>query len=304
MSEISKFAFHLFLLTLIACGGGGDATNAPSTPLEKGSFVLTSSVAEVQFDYDELIYLTAEIHGIQGRFILDSGADVFVITPELANRAGLEVVGSTAIHTIAGVSRVPVRRISNFSFSNVVGVDIDAAEVSLNGIDGIIGLPFFEAVVLETDLLGERLRIHDPATTSLESLQSVLGGAILPAPGFVVDMVKVDGVDVGRMRIDTGTGGGIRLSTAQKSELIDGQTETAPVVSAAANGQVGGTALIAPRVEVFDLAFHDQFVVLQDRPLDVGLIGTQILEQLYFVSDMATGRILVRRDRDRRYALE
>ena len=134
------------VLYLSACGGGGGGGSSFS--FSPGNFSLTSERARVPAQVGEFITVDVGVNGVQARFILDTGADSFVVSNELATQAGLTEVGTATLATIAGVSQVPIFRIRDFRMANVIGSEIDAVVVPLDGFDGIVGLPFPRALPL------------------------------------------------------------------------------------------------------------------------------------------------------------
>jgi len=289
------------LLSLSACGGGGGTVGGLSS---RGSFTLTSAEAEAFARVAEFLFVDAVVNGVPARFILDTGADAFVISEEFAARAELEIVSQAQVTTIAGSSTVDVARISEFSFANVVGVDIDAAVLPLTNLDGIIGLPFFEAVVLSVDYSSGRLVIRDPATFSLEENQSMFGGELFRVgSSLVLDGVIVDGVDIGSLRIDTGSSGGIRVDAARGQTLLDQASDILPVLSSATNGQVPGTAFIVSEFSRDPFFLENQFMIVQSAPLDIGLLGSLVLRQFFIVFDASRGTMVLRQERAFEYAL-
>lgn len=305
MSFLVRFCLKLStisLLLLSACGGsGGSSTGGlPS----RGSFTLSSPEAEAFARVSEFLFVDVQINGATANFLLDTGADAFVVSEEFAERANLEVVSIAEVTTIAGTSTVDVARIREFSFANVVGVDIDAAVLPLSNIDGIVGIPFFEAVVMSLDYGTGRLVIRDPATFSLEENVSEFGGELFQVgSNFILDSVSVNGVPLGPLRVDTGSSGGIRVDVARGGGLLAQANQTLPVQSSAANGQVPGTAFIVDEFSTGPFFLRNQFMIVQDPPLEIGLLGSLVLRQFFIVFDAGRGTMMLRQDRGFEYAL-
>jgi predicted aspartyl protease len=251
----------------------------------------------------DFLFVEVSVNGVSGTFILDTGADAFVVSGEFAERAGLPVVSNAQVVTIAGSSFVDVVRIAEFRFANTIGVDIDAAVLDLQGIDGIVGLPFFNAVVISIDYAAQELVISDPATYSLAEAVDAIGGTIYPANNLVLENVVIDGVSIGPLRVDTGSSGGIRLSQERGGSFVAAADNTLAVVSSASNGQVPGTAIIVDEVSIDPFLLDNQFMVVQQAPLDVGLMGGLVLRQFFVIFDAGRGQMLLRQDRAIEYAL-
>jgi predicted aspartyl protease len=289
----------VWLLLLSACGGDGSS----SPQMSDGNFALTAPVAQVAARTDDFIFVDVQVNGVPAVFILDTGADAFVVSPGLVERAGLKVTGETRIVTIAGASPASLSRIDDFRFANVVGSEIDAAVIDLVGIDGIIGAPFFRAVVISLDYGSGLLEVADPATVDLAQVAETIGGQLVSAQNFVLEGMTVNDQTIGPMRIDTGNSGGIRISTSRAGVLLNSMPELLSVSSNASNGSVSGTACIADQVSLDTFLLADQFVVVQDAPLEVGLLGSLVLRQFYVVFDLSRGQVILRQDRTLRYGL-
>ncbi len=305
MSFLVRFCFKLSTISLLflsACGGSGG--NSVAGLPSRGSFTLTSAEAEAFARVAEFLFVEVQINGAPANFLLDTGADAFVVGEEFVARAGLELVSRAEVTTIAGTSTVDVARINEFAFANVLGVDIDAAVLPLTNIDGIIGLPFFEAIVMSLDYSSGRMVIRDPATFSLAENVDQFGGELLEVgPRLVLDSLVVDGVSVGPLRVDTGSSGGIRVDMSRGQTLLAQANDTLPVQSSATNGQVPGTAFIVSDVASDTFFLRNQFMIVQSEPLEVGLLGSLVLRQFFIVFDAGRGTMLLRQDRAFEYAL-
>ena len=304
MRSLKNNALSLVLLLLFplaaACGGGGSSGGGS---VRHGDFTLTSESAELRADMRELIYVPVLVNSVPATFILDTGADAFVVSRDFAARAGLPQNGTAQISTIAGAMETPLRVIEDFKVGNVVGSGIEAAEVELQGFDGIIGVPLFEQAVVSVDYEAGIIKLSDPATFNVDAEAASINGTVLSAPGFVLDQVSINGQGVGPVRIDTGSGGGMRLSPAVGQPLLAAAPQTLPVLSDAPNGQVSGTAFIADQTAFGPFRLEDQFIVVQSNELSPGLMGSQILQQFYLIFDWRSGKVVFRQVRSVRYAL-
>jgi predicted aspartyl protease len=299
MKQIYCLSAIVWLLLLSACGGDSSA----SPQMSEGSFALTVPVAQVAARTADFVFVDVQVNGVPAVFILDTGADAFVVSPGLVERAGLRVIGDTRIVTIAGASSTSLSRIDDFRFANVIGSEIDAAVIDLVGIDGIIGAPLFRSVVVSLDYGNGLLELADPLAVDMAQVARTIGGQLISAQNFVLEGVTVNGQTVGPMRIDTGNSGGIRISTSRAGALLNSTPELLSVNSNASNGSVSGTAFIADQVSLDTFTLDDQFVVVQDAPLEVGLLGSLVLQQFYVVFDLSRGQVVLRQDRTLRYGL-
>lgn len=77
---------------------------------------------------DGLFYVSARINDTPIRFVVDTGANLVVLTPQDAKRAGVESGGDAAnIDTAAGSSQMPRVVIQKVVIANLQAANIDAA---------------------------------------------------------------------------------------------------------------------------------------------------------------------------------
>lgn len=295
-------SFVIFiLLGAASCGGGG--SDSQSQISRSGEFSFSSPVSQVASRIDDFIFVDVMVNNSPAVFILDTGADAFVVTTELAARLGLVEIGATQIVTIAGTSDAPLYRIDDFQFGSVVGRRIDAAALDLSGFDGIVGVPFFREVLVGVDYGSGVIELADPDFLSIEQAALENGATVLSAKRFELDGVFIEGLDVGRVRIDTGSSGGLRVSGMRAAPVLSEKDKTLRVISTASNGRVPGTAFIADDLTFGRFSLPEQLVVAQDGGLEVGLMGSLVLRQFYWIFDYRSSRIAMRQDRDLRYGL-
>jgi clan AA aspartic protease (TIGR02281 family) len=94
-----------------------------------------------------VITTTAEVNGIKGRFIVDTGASFVSLTPDFAKKVKVTPVraGPLAMRTANGMVTTTLAaaasiRLGGVSASTVPLVVID--KPLGNGIDGLLGMPF------------------------------------------------------------------------------------------------------------------------------------------------------------------
>ena len=77
---------------------------------------------------DGLFYMNARINGMPIRFVVDTGANLVVLTPMDAQRAGVASSGAAAsIDTVGGSSQMPRAMIQKVAIANLQAANIDAA---------------------------------------------------------------------------------------------------------------------------------------------------------------------------------
>lgn len=130
----------------------------------------TSAVIPIEIP-DRHIYLAVEIGGMEATFILDTGAERTVISAELVDRLGLGRLGTAMAQGISGpqeysIVAVQELRIGGVSLidQKVISMDISAIAEALPGVDGFLGLEFFDRFVVAIDYVRMNVTVHDRST--------------------------------------------------------------------------------------------------------------------------------------------
>ena len=115
----------------------------PQRPLDRVS-LRNSSAIKIAKSPDGLFYVTALVNGTPVRFLVDTGANLVVLTPSDARRVGVEPSSATMsgnIDTAAGMSRMDRLRLERVSLASREATNVDAAvmrgglKVSLLGVN-------------------------------------------------------------------------------------------------------------------------------------------------------------------------
>ena len=290
----------LFVFLLVsACGGGAGSS---SRPLES-SFVISSDRTRLASRDDRFVVLDVRLNGIAGRFLLDTGAEAFIVSPELAAAADLTEVGQTTVSTLAGDSRTSLVRIDEIVIGPVRGVDIEAAVLSVAEFDGVIGLPFFESFVVVFDFQAGELIIGDPAEVDLRSADFSPSGRIFSLDGLFVPDLSMNGFALGRAFIDTGNAVGVVIPASDAAVLGSlGKTRETAILTS--NGFFSGLGFIAERLEFLGFSLDDQFVVTQDSSVDFSLLGNLVLQQFRLGIDLTRGEVSLEQVESLRFQLQ
>jgi hypothetical protein len=160
---------------------------------------------------DKRIFVTAALNGVEGHFILDTGAEGIFLTDDFANRAHLEDVRASTAIGLGGGTKTSIRRAKTFTIgdntlSNVIvssgDVEFDA-DSDRDGRDGLIGFDLFGATLVALNLDEKTLSVFDP--TKLQPDFSA-GTAVLIDLSQQVPVVAMklnDSIDV-RATLDSG----------------------------------------------------------------------------------------------------
>jgi predicted aspartyl protease len=291
------------LILFIALFQAGCRSDSGVLPQYSGQFSFLKSSAVVEASIDNFIVVDVLVNGEAGRFIIDTGADVFVVSPSFAERAGLEPRGSAFISTVVGVSQTELRRIADFRFANVVGQNIEAVVLELSDFDGAIGLPLFRNALVSIDYQQQTIAVGNPSELQLDFAGNEEKSQIFDLNDFVIEGLTVNGKTVGPLRIDSGSSGGIHVSGDKLEGILEGVETTKATTFTAANGSLPGTAFIAEEVEFGKFSLQDQFVVYQDTPIETGLLGNLVLQQYTIGFDYSRSQVFFFRERKIRYGL-
>ena len=137
---------------------------------------------------DSRIYVDAKVNGVQGRFILDTGAAGIALTDDFANRANVKTVDRSSSFGIGGVAKDLVRKadtveIGGNTLSNVVVTSLNEKfNDSQNNEEpvGLMGFDVFGGAIVNLSLSSGTMSITDPSN----------GAAPAPQGGypFAVDL--------------------------------------------------------------------------------------------------------------------
>lgn len=115
--------------------------------------------------------IRAKINGHDcGWFILDTGASVSTISRETTTRLQLAQVGTVPLTSMFGVVASPVRRadlleVGPFALQRPIFVEMDFAPINQAfglAVAGVIGYDLFSRAIVEIDIAGGAIAIHDP----------------------------------------------------------------------------------------------------------------------------------------------
>lgn len=252
---------------------------------------------------EPLIELTAQVHGLPIRTVVDSGAQFSAIDQLLAARFGL---AESLLPMVAfGVSGEP-------SLTHMVRLDFAigamqvsgarAATLELAALSSSIGRPFsmllgrdvLQTVVLDVDWPAERVRFVRPAAyrppPGAIAVRARLENGALMVPIVIENAPPVE------VMVDTGATAGIALSdtsgaavgllagrpmTTGRSVSLGGLSEDRVVTARLV--EFAGRPLHAVEVEIFKSSVHG--------PLPDGLIGGGVLRRFRLGLDLGAGAL-------------
>ncbi|MGB4100078.1 MAG: aspartyl protease family protein [bacterium] len=160
-------------------------------------------------------------------FILDSGAATTVIDASYADELGLERMGGMHVIGVGGAEeidsiQVDSLAVGDFSIGSLNLFCMDLSTISkMLGLEdqlkGIVGYDLFARTVLTLDYVGKTLTITHPDHFDYQGSGSVIPGEITHNLLYVDGIV--DGDIHGKLRLDTGAGGGLHLHAGHLKKL-------------------------------------------------------------------------------------
>ena len=187
----------------------------PAEEADDYTFTQGGDSAEVTFEYiSNHIFVRVALDGVDGLWVLDTGASMSVVDRGYAEELGLslsgEIVGKGAQHTVeAAFTTLPPFSVGSIGFQEqqVAVIDVVWLFRQLADIEvvGILGYDFLSRFVTRVDYANEMLTFYER-----DAFEYSGDGAVLSAPLreniFSVEAC-VDGVHEGRGMLDLGAGG-------------------------------------------------------------------------------------------------
>ncbi len=137
-------------------------TGAPFPITEAVRYGLIGSGRSIQF--------RARFNGVEGNFLLDSGASGIVLYKSIADRLNLTSLAATGYTGVNGgfVAAREVKIDSLMIGDNVLhDVIVQTSGQPLTDLDGIIGYDFFAQAIVDVDLVKKTMAVYDPAKTDV-----------------------------------------------------------------------------------------------------------------------------------------
>jgi len=240
-------------------------------------------------------------------FVIDTGANVTVISQELAEALGLEPTGEGSVHGIVGVERTPTTLVSRLTIGAVRASNLQTPILRRRelGGDGLLGVDVMRNRVVRLDFAKWAFQIGstDPGFRSIgeggrltRGFGEMLVGDAVVAPArqrfgqLMTVNASMKGVRVSAF-IDSGaqsTVGNAALLRATRGVLGEGEQSTRVTLVSATGQTIGGDLLTLPELRIgrvrlgrLPVAFADLHAFdiwgLQDTPAI--LIGMDVLRR-------------------------
>jgi hypothetical protein len=163
---------------------------------------------------DTRLIVKAKFNGVEGTFIMDTGAAGFFMSDDFAQRAKIKELAHSEAQGIAGTLKVRIGRADTFevggnTLANPIvtyggkGIDQDAP-------DGLLGFDMLGAAFVTLDLVNSTLQFQDPATVDPDTIPGIHVAVDLSS-GQPVVPVKVNGTADLNALLDSGAPGPVLL---------------------------------------------------------------------------------------------
>jgi predicted aspartyl protease len=230
------------------------------------------------------------------RFGIDTGQSVsLLVSPKLAARLTLPVL--PRIEASDGVSsksvevvRVNAAELGTMELNNQLGLVMAPTDESL---DGALGMPFFDGVLVEFDGPAHRLRIQHG------SLPAPDGRTVLPVRldrGLPVVSITIGGRDTEAL-LDTGSAGGLLIPMSMRDQL---PLASAPVKSGRVSTLTGefdiSSAQLRGAVTIGGFEINDPKLSFSDYFSEVNL-GRDFLRDFIVTFDVGNARVRFEREK-------
>lgn len=246
-----------------------------------------SASADPLLLYNGRLFVQATIGSVRTEALLDSGAEATLLSPQLAQRAGLP---SGTAQTIRGSGGTATARLVEGARIHALGVDLhpdavvvtDLSELSRRLIkrptDMVLGRELFDAAPLRIDIEHRRVDVLSRSVRAEGSRIALTGHLGVESIPITVDgrLVNAD--------LDLGNGSLPLVSRALATKLH------LQSVGKTSGGGIGGPRVrdivLVPRVELGGLVFHDVRAAVDDlsNANDFN-VGTSILKNFVVTTD-------------------
>lgn len=229
-----------------------------------------SSSGWIDFNFfkQRRIFIDGLVNGIETPIILDSGAEMTVISQKFASKAGLVSTGELNAQGVAGSTTASIVNdvtieLGNLKASGLTAVVIDMQEISKgigHPVPVVFGEEVFNELVVDVDYPNERIAFHHPDSFDPEPLREPLD-IVSIKEGQKEVMVSINGLPAAPVGLDTGSRDTISIyeSWGTANRITDGMKTSTHL-----SGGVGGmTVSLKGTVDTIQLGN----ITLKDVPV-------------------------------------
>jgi hypothetical protein len=163
---------------------------------------------------DTRIIVRAKANGVDGTFILDTGASGIFFTDAFAQKAHVKERGHSEASGIAGTLKIRTGTIDSLevggnTLSNVA-LSYGGGSIDSNAPDGLLGFDVLGAAFVTLDLNNSTLQFQDPSTVDTSAIKGIHVGVDLSGGSPVVP-VKINGTATLNALLDSGAPGQVLI---------------------------------------------------------------------------------------------
>ncbi|MDQ6823739.1 MAG: retropepsin-like domain-containing protein [Candidatus Eremiobacteraeota bacterium] len=155
------------------------------------------------------IVIKARVNGIEGSFLLDSGAASIFLSGAFARRAGLKPNGHSQIYSLYGTEKSDVGLVQTLEMGGNVLRDVNvyfgSGEVEDEAPDGLMGFGLLAGALVTVDMEKSTMQVRDPANVDPKEIPGVRIGVDLSSGQPVVPMGVQDKSATVNALLDTGS---------------------------------------------------------------------------------------------------
>jgi len=174
--EISKYSFEAI---------SKDVFKMPPNKADDFKFDNEKKAENIPLQFlDGHLYIDVLVNGVEGKFIIDSGAGKSVLDRQFCDQHQLEKKGDLKAHGLGDESEVmsfvssDTLSFKGVTLKNQVFVAINLSHMFIDTIgikvDGLLGFDFFSRFITKIDYAKERLSIYDPSNFIYQGEGSVI----------------------------------------------------------------------------------------------------------------------------------
>lgn len=154
----------MMALTIPAAGGAGQAFAETPPKFDDGSSqaAIIDQIRLSPFRFERMTLPVSIDSGPPLSFLIDTGAEISGVTPEVARTYGFAQTGSRTVIGIAGRQEVPTVRVSGLRFAQSDRADMEALLFSRQamGADGYLGIDSLADQRIEFDFVNHRMQLR------------------------------------------------------------------------------------------------------------------------------------------------
>lgn len=155
------------------------------------------------------IIIKVKVNGVEGTFLLDSGASNIYLSGAFARRAGIKAQGHSQAFTLYGTEKTDAGRADTLEIGGNVLHDVNlyfgSADIEDDAPDGLMGFDLLAGALVSVDFEKATLQLRDPAVTNANDLDGVHVGVDLSSGQPVTPMSVQDKSATVNALLDTGS---------------------------------------------------------------------------------------------------